>query len=116
DLPDMHNSCSRRVQTTTAPQALLLLNGEVTRERARKWAELLLTRHGDDLTALVLSAYRAAWTRPASPDEVRLGLDFLRGQSERLGSPNGKEKDARLGAVIDFCHAVMNSNETLYVD
>src|SRR5207248_11341025 len=35
DLPDMHNSCSRRVGTTTAPQALLLLNGELTKERAR---------------------------------------------------------------------------------
>ncbi len=26
DWPDLHNSCSRRVMTTTAPQALLLLN------------------------------------------------------------------------------------------
>jgi hypothetical protein len=116
DLPDMHNSCSRRAQTTTAPQALVLLNGELTRERARKWAQRLLSKHGDDLTAVVLSAYRTAWTRPASADEVRLGLDFLRRQQERLGSPNGKGKDARLDAVADFCHAVLNSNETLYVD
>ena len=49
DLPDMHNSCSRRSQTTTAPQALLLLNGEFDARagpaagRARCWRA-----HGDD--------------------------------------------------------------------
>ena len=35
DLPDQHNSCSRRAVTTTAPQALLLLDGEFALERAR---------------------------------------------------------------------------------
>src|SRR5262249_20151624 len=36
DLPDMHNSCARRMRTTTAPQALVLLNGEFAGERARQ--------------------------------------------------------------------------------
>ena len=35
DLPDQHNSCSRRAVTTTAPQALLLLDGEFALDRAR---------------------------------------------------------------------------------
>src|SRR5438477_4926985 len=62
DLPDMHNSCSRRARTTTAPQALLLLNGEFTRERATKWAAVLRQRHSDP-GALVAAAYRSAWGR-----------------------------------------------------
>src|SRR5947209_13387516 len=48
DWPDLHNSCGRRVVTTTAPQALLLLNGEFTRERADKLAAGLLAAHGSD--------------------------------------------------------------------
>src|SRR5262249_13630000 len=73
DPPDLHNTCSRRVQTTTAPQALLLLNGDLTRERARKWAGSLRAQHGDNLDALVSHAYRAAWSRPPSAEEVRHG-------------------------------------------
>jgi hypothetical protein len=116
DLPDMHNSCSRRSQTTTAPQALLLLNGELTRERTNRWAVELLRRHGDDLHALTAAAYRAAWSRPATGDEVRLGVDFIRKQADRFRSLNGGSKDTLAPAIADFCHAVVNSNEMLYVD
>ncbi len=116
DLPDMHNSCSRRAQTTTAPQAMLLLNGELTRERAKRWASELLLRHGDDLTALTVAAYRAAWCRSATEDEVRLGSDFIRKQTDRLRSPNARVKDALSAALADFCHALVNSNEMIYVD
>ncbi len=86
DLPDMHNSCSRRAQTTTPPQALLLLNG-----------------------GLAAGAYRSAWGRRATGEEIRLGAEFMRRQTE-LRRRNAAE------AVADFCHAVLNSNELLYVD
>src|SRR5207244_822239 len=116
DLPDMHNSCSRRTQTTTAPQALLLLNGELARERTNRWGSALLRQHGDDLPALTTAAYRAAWCRSATEEEVRLGVDFIRKQAERLGTANGRGKDVLAAAIADFCHAVVNSNELLYVD
>ncbi len=44
DQPDMHNSCPRRTNTTTAPQALELLNGELTDQAARHWSGKLLYR------------------------------------------------------------------------
>jgi hypothetical protein len=116
DLPDMHNSCSRRIQTTTAPQALLLLNGELVRERSKRWGSELLRQHGDDLPALTAGAYLAAWCRSATDDEVRLGVDFIGKQAERLATPNCGRKDAIAGAVADFCQAVFNSNEMLYID
>src|SRR5207248_1933302 len=81
DLPDMHNSCSRRTQTTTAPQALLLLNGEFTRERAAKWAAVLRDRHTDP-SALVAAAYRSAWGREPTPEETSAGVAFIRRQTE----------------------------------
>jgi hypothetical protein len=108
DWPDLHNSCSRRMNTTTAPQALLLLNGDLTLENARAWGATLLTRHGTDDAALVADAYRAAWGRPATDEEIRLGVRFLTDQSERLRG--------RAAAVADFCHALLNTNEFLYAD
>jgi hypothetical protein len=113
DLPDMHNSCARRTQTTTAPQALLLLNGDFTLERARSWAGQLLASHHGDEQGLVADAYRAAWGRQASDEEIRLGLKFLHDQTELLALPNGEKKEQ---AVADFCHVLMNANEFLYID
>jgi hypothetical protein len=121
DWPDLHNSCARRVNTTTAPQALLLLNGELAQESARVWATRLLARHGSNDDALVAGAYRAAWGRPATADEVRLGVRFLAAQAERLreraaGSRPMTAADARAAAIADLCHALLNTNEFLYVD
>ena len=107
DLPDLHNSCSRRARTTTAPQALLLLNGELTRERSRTWAAVLLARHGSDLNALAADAYRSVWGRRASQEEVRFGVAFLRKASRGRQPPE---------AAAEFCHALLNANETLYID
>jgi hypothetical protein len=121
DWPDLHSSCSRRVTTTTAPQALLLLNGEFTRERAEKIGGTLLARFGDDEAGLVGHAYRTAWGRPATADELRLGVKFLKTQAESIRDKGdaaaAKEPaTARAAAVVDFCHALLNTNEFLYVD
>jgi Protein of unknown function (DUF1553)/Protein of unknown function (DUF1549) len=113
DWPDLHNSCSRRANTTTAPQALLLLNGEFTQERAEHLGTDLLAKHGDDDAGLVTRAYRSAWGRNPTSEEVRLGVKFVGDQATRL---KAKGTDSRKAAVIDFCHAVMNTNEVLYVD
>jgi hypothetical protein len=116
DLPDMHNSCSRRVNTTTAPQALLLLNGDFTLERAHKLAAGLLARHGGDEAALVGAAYRTAWSRPATGDELRLGLKFLGSQTALYRGQAVPPADPRGSAVADLVHALLNTNEFLYVD
>jgi hypothetical protein len=121
DWPDLHNSCSRRVTTTTAPQALLLLNGDFVRERAEKIGTALLARYGERDAELVAHAYRTAWGRSPTADEVRLGVKFLSTQAETIrtrgDAAGAKEPDAvRATAVADFCHALLNTNEFLYVD
>jgi hypothetical protein len=106
DLPDMHNSCARRTRTTTAPQALLLLNGDFTLECAQHWCDRL-DCNGDE-RAFVAMAYRTAWGRPASADEIAAGVRFLEHQRKLTALPQE--------AAVDFCHALLNANEFLYVD
>ncbi len=109
DLPDQHQSCGRRTQTTTAPQALLLLNGELTMEQAAAWSKKLRDAMPDgDSETLVCEAYRAAWGRVPADEEIRIALRFLEEQTERT-------KDGA-AALTDFCHALLNANEFLYVD
>ena len=116
DLPDMHNSCACRSKTVTAPQALLLLNGDLALECARHWAERLQTEFATDDRALVARAYRAAWGRVGTAAEIQAGLRFLKAQESVIGAQESAATDARLAALADFCHAVLNANEFLYVD
>jgi hypothetical protein len=104
DLPDMHNSCSRRSQTTTAPQALLLLNSDFTMERARHWC-VALRNSGTEDRAFVAKAYRESCGRMATDDEISAGVSFLQ-----------RQRSAHADAELDFCHALLNANEFLYVD
>ncbi len=105
DLPDMHNSCGRRLKTTTAPQALLFLNGEFTSDCAVQWAKGLLKKYGTDEHGLIADAYRAAWGRAPTNGEVALAKKYLERQSAE-----------RSAAVTAFCHALLNTNEFLYID
>jgi hypothetical protein len=119
DLPDMHNSCARRLTTTTAPQALLLLNGDFTLDRARRLADSLQTRFARDDAGLVRRACRLAWGRPPDEAELRLALGFLSKQTEAIqahGPTGGAPESARRAAIADLCHALLNTNEFLYVD
>ncbi len=129
DLPDLHNSCARRAITITAPQALLLLNGDFTLDRAQHWSSDLLTRFPKQNESLVAQAYQSAWGQKAGKEEIRLGLRFLESQTSLLGSPGSKPAEPCLptsfpksvaaeyaAAVVDFCHAILNANEFLYVD
>jgi hypothetical protein len=112
DLPDMHNSCARRARTTTAPQALLLLNGDFTLERARHWCARLRAESGSDDRALVTNAYRTVWGRPPAEEEIAAGVSFLQRQRTLLQTRHEKADEA----AVDFCHALLNANEFLYVD
>ena len=129
DLPDSHDSCSRRDVTTTAPQALALLNGEWSLARARAFAGRLLEETPGDERTLIARAYELALGRHASESEIASGEAFLDDQAaiieERIAgnapialpavAPHGLDF-ARAAAVVDFCHALLNSNEFLYVD
>jgi hypothetical protein len=143
DEPDMHTSCPRRDETVTAPQALELLNGEFTDEEAHHWAKRLAAEFGRDRSAIVRSAFLAGFGRPPSDDEMQGALDFLSTElklerdeaaanlpSKAAIAPNGKPAPAgrapstvpaenstpEMEALADFCHALINSNEFLYVD
>ncbi|HTU20368.1 MAG TPA: DUF1549 and DUF1553 domain-containing protein [Gemmataceae bacterium] len=122
DLPDMHNSCSRRLTTTTAPQALLLLNGDFALECGQRLAAVLQERYGEDESRMIAQGYRLAWGRPPREAEIELALRFLSTQTEALWArqqSDGGSMDreaARRAALADFCHALLNTNEFLFLD
>jgi hypothetical protein len=118
DQPDLHQSCARRAVTVSAPQSLALLNSELTLELARCWAERLAHDYGSQTREMVQAAYRAAYSRAATDEEIRLAEVFLDVQPALKQVRDADVPSSTLGveAVAEFCHALFNSNEFIMVD
>lgn len=108
DSPDRNEACSRRFETTTAPQALMLLNDKLYAERAKQFAERVAREAGSDMDAMIDRAYLLALTRRPTSEETTAVKQFLTAQAKKAGG--SKE------AFADFCHALLNLNEFVYVD
>jgi hypothetical protein len=121
DEPDHVSSCPTRSTTVTAPQALVMLNGALTQAESRDMALDLLTVHGANRRAIVRAAYLSVFGRVPAADEVAAAEGFLDRQARLVDSaatgplPKGVSP-ALAGAVADFCHALMNAAELLYVE
>lgn len=126
DAPDTNQSCPRREVSTTAPQALQLLNAPEMVEHARFLAGRLF-REARDEPARVTLAYRLTLGRAPQPAELKLGEEFLRKQSALLSGRAARSLATALPAVpgaepapsaalTDYCLALLNLNEFVYLD
>ncbi len=127
DMPDTHESCGRRNQTITAPQAMSLLNGKVSLEWAQAFAGRVIKTAGVDPNAQVNTAYRLAYGRFPNGGEKDVVLTFFAKQrqiiEERAAAaqkialppfmPDGYDR-TQAAALVDFCHMLLNSNEFVY--
>jgi hypothetical protein len=129
DMPDTHESCARRNVTTSPLQALSMLNDKLTLEWAESFAGRVLKMAGDDRTRQIRAAYELAFARLPTATEEKLVTSFLdehakviaeRAESnEELALPpefkkGGNAVDA--ATLVDFCHALLNSNEFVYLN
>ena len=116
DAADGLISCPTRTPTVTPTQSLLLLNGEWAFARAAAFAKRVMPADGKDAAVGVEAAYRRAYGRPPTADEKAAGTAFLKRQVVMAAGGSPADKGARLAAWTDFCHALLNSNEFLYID
>ncbi len=105
DATDRNETCSRRFVTTTAPQALTLLNDSLVLSFAKSFGIRVIREAGNDPQKIVDRAFHLALCRPPTPIERAALLTFLKQHS-------GSSAEA----VTDLCHALLNLNEFLYVD
>jgi hypothetical protein len=108
DSPERSEACSRRFETTTAPQALMLLNEKLSVEMARQFADRATREIGNTPEAAIDYAYRIALSRLPTNDERKAAQEFLESQALKAGGA--------AEALVDFCHAMLNLNEFIYVD
>jgi hypothetical protein len=113
DPPDRINSCPVRPVTITAPQALAMLNGEFSLTQARHLSAVLVADHGRAVAPLVRAAYRRIFSREPDAQEIAAAEKFLQRQARLIGAPSSPTFS---DAVVDFCHALLNSAEFLNVE
>jgi hypothetical protein len=129
DQPDRLTSCPARSTSTYAPQALILFNGPFLQEESKQLAARLFRECGSDSGRQVERAYGLALGRPPTAFEGTTAREFLESQTEllrdrlraRLRIPLVRDvpeetDPAAAAALVDFCLALFNQNEFLYVD
>ena len=103
DFPDRVESQCRRHRTTTAPQALLLMNDPWLHQRSTAMLDQLGSM---SLASLIEFAYRRLYFRNPSRDETNQAIVFADSY------PTDEPQQARVALL----HALLNSNELFYVD
>jgi hypothetical protein len=98
DAPDNNLSCPIRERSTTAPQALTLLNADEV-VSAAKLTAARLEKQSASATEQITLAYRLALGRSPNAREMDLSRDFL----------------AR-HPLEEFCRALFNLNDFVYID
>lgn len=99
DQPDLQSTCARRHASTHAPQALEMLNGQLSNRLAESFAERLTAEAGTNVDRQIELAFELAAGRAPTSQEKQLSARFLAEQSLR-----------------EFALAMFNLNAFLYVD
>jgi len=129
DFPDTSESCARRYSTVNPGQPLALMNDEMVLQWAASLAGRVLNDGGLSPEQQVERAFRIVFDRAPKPEERQAVLDFLGRQSAIIaGRLDRNDKPpmpahvpesmppARAAAFVEFCHALMNSNEFVYMN
>jgi Protein of unknown function (DUF1553)/Protein of unknown function (DUF1549) len=128
DAPDSQTACPRRVVSTHALQALMLMNGDFASSRARALAGRILGESSGSDESRIVRSYRIVLARDPDLAEVAQALDFLRAQAALIGPRLAEGRPvarpsfvldradpATAAAWVDFSRAMLNRNEFLYV-
>ncbi len=101
DCPEITYTVAQRNVTTTPLQALTLLNDPLILRQAGLFAQRLQKECPNNPRQQVERAYQLAFGRSPSAQELNLSLTFM----QKRGA----------SALSDFCQAVFNLNEFVYV-
>ena len=107
-----------RIDSTSAPQALFMLNNDIVLGTANTLATNL-TVGSQRRRQRISMIYQQLFGRPASLVEYRLATELLRTSTEtrqQLATSGQSDVDVITGPWEDLCVALLCNNEFLYID
>jgi len=99
DQPDTMTSCPVRPTSTHALQALTLMNSEFMHQQSEEFAKRLRTECGAGRACQLRRAFKLTLAREPSAKEMKMANEFFAGD----------------GSMPDFCLALLNRNEFIYI-
>jgi hypothetical protein len=114
DGADPNAATGKRQPSTTALQALFMLNNPFVHEQAARMADRVLT-FADSDRARMEHAYLLAYARPAEEDELSAGAVYLASCAARLPAEIA-ESDRRRAAWASYLRVLLSANEFIFVD
>lgn len=114
DYPDPATSTGLRHSSVVSPQALLLMNSDLATNAAQHFAERLFKLSGDT-AARLRAAYRIAFAREATDDDLRRAQNYLITTDAALNSSQQDSARRELETWALLCQALMMSNEFIYL-
>jgi mono/diheme cytochrome c family protein len=104
-------SCPKRAVSTVPLQALYLLNNDFVYQRGRAFARRVLAQAGADRGRQVESAFLLALGRSPDDGERADAEAFFRAHAGEAAVAGEAPR-----ALVDFCQALLNVNEFVYVE
>jgi Protein of unknown function (DUF1553) len=114
---DFANSASPvgvRPNTTTAPQALMLLNDAFVQTQAAALATRITRESGEREEKQVTRAFQLVLQRAPTKAEIKISLSLLTDQRKRAIAEGAQEPGSV--ALTSFCRGLLNVNEMIYAD
>jgi mono/diheme cytochrome c family protein len=128
DAATAEPNCEARPSSTTAPQALMLLNGDFALAQADALAARARREAGADPDARIARAWSLAYLRSPTESEAASARDFLRTAADafrtqpapppppKAVAPPATPPTPDDRALAAFCQALLSSNRFLYVE
>lgn len=117
DSLDFANSTSPlgfRTVTTTAPQALMLLNDQFMQNQSSVLASRAQRTAGDDRSGQIVYLFRLLYQRQPTINEIEACTVFL-DQQKQLATTEG-HANPNSYAIESLCLSLLNANELIYID
>ncbi|HZW30259.1 MAG TPA: DUF1553 domain-containing protein, partial [Isosphaeraceae bacterium] len=116
DQPMVATNCLRRDASAVPLQSLVMLNDAFLAEQAEHFANRVERHAASSPTARILAAFRLALARRPNAKEEAMCQELLRKQAA-LGRSAGMSREvAAHKALVQLCHALLNTSEFLYVE
>jgi len=114
DFPDPSLHSPQRMDTTTPLQGLFVLNSPFMTAQAAALVKRLWEENPDNNDARLRQAYRLVFGRQPSEDELTVASTYLRAVELECGEEG--DTHAAQTAWKLYAHALLGSNELLFVD
>src|SRR6185369_13636908 len=85
DAPALNDSCERRFVSTSALQALTLMNGQLVTEAAKHFSQRVIESAGPDIAKQVRVAFEIALSRAPGDDEIKKAQEYFRSGGDFSG-------------------------------